>query len=217
MQHKQLQKMSGQLPTVASFLITYSSKCIGWLSTSVTCTVNTIQSFTGQWGTQMKNGLEKFNYEGCGHYELREKYVYTSYPMQYLVTNSNSSCWTIYHMLSVPQTKISAKPVNRGSHDRPLIHISAALYPPRVIPCGIHGMGGGFHGMVDGFHGMVDEFHTFPHGFHTFFRWIPWSFQMDSMELPDGFHMDWAHGIMILHLSYTNFKVESRWNKLLIT
>ena len=35
----------------------------------------------------------------------------------------------------------------------------AVLYPPWVIPCGIHGMGGGFHGMVDGFH-------TFPDGFH---------------------------------------------------
>ena len=49
---------------------------------------------------------------------------------------------------------------------------------------------GGFHGMVDGFHGMVDGFHTFPDGFHTFFRWIPGSFQMDSMKFPDGIHMD---------------------------
>ena len=44
--------------------------------------------------------------------------------------------------------------------------------------------------LVDGFHGMVDGFHTFPDGFHTFFRWIPGSFQMDSMEFPDGIHMD---------------------------
>ena len=44
--------------------------------------------------------------------------------------------------------------------------------------------------LVDGFHGMVDGFHTFPHGFHTFSRWIPWSLQMDSMEFPDGFHME---------------------------
>ena len=35
--------------------------------------------------------------------------------------------------------------------------------------------------LVDGFHGMVDGFHTFPDGFHTFFRWIPWSFQVDSI------------------------------------
>ena len=35
------------------------------------------------------------------------------------------------------------------------------LYPPQVIPCGIHGMGGGFHGMGD--------------GFHTFGGWIPWN------------------------------------------
>ena len=35
--------------------------------------------------------------------------------------------------------------------------------------------------LVDGFHGMVDGFHTFADGFHTFFRWIPWSFQMDSI------------------------------------
>ena len=44
---------------------------------------------------------------------------------------------------------------------------ASVLYPPRVIPSGIHGMGGGFHGMVD--------------GFHTFSIRIPWSFQMDSI------------------------------------
>ena len=37
-------------------------------------------------------------------------------------------------------------------------------------------------------------FHTcsilFPHGFHTFSTWIPWVFQIDSMEFPDGFHME---------------------------
>ena len=86
------------------------------------------------------------------------------------------------------------------------------LYPPRVIPCGIHGMGGGFHGMGDGFHGMVDGFHTFggwipwnggwipylfqvdsipfPDGFHTFSRWIPYFFQMDSILLPYGIQVE---------------------------
>ena len=55
----------------------------------------------------------KLKYKGCGHYKLREvckyivPYVISSY-------NSNSSCWTIYRMLSVPQTKISAKPVNEA-------------------------------------------------------------------------------------------------------
>ena len=48
----------------------------------------------------------------------------------------------------------------------------------------------GFHGMVDGFHGMVDRFHGMVDGFHSFGGWIPWSFQMDSMEFPGGFHMD---------------------------
>ena len=78
------------------------------------------------------------------------------------------------------------------------------LYPPRVIPCGIHGGGDGLHksqvdsmewwmesmewGMdsillVDGIHGMGD-------GFHGFSTWIPYFFQMDSMEFPDGFHME---------------------------
>jgi len=68
----------------------------------------------------------------------------------------------------------------------------AVLYPPQVIPYGIHGMeGGGW--------------------------WIPWTFQMDSMDFPDGFHgisrsfhglstwipycfhsgvhMEWVHGL----------------------
>ena len=55
----------------------------------------------------------------------------------------------------------------RFSGNRGGINVSTTvLYPPWVIPCGIHGMGGGFHGMVDGFHGMVDGFHTFPDGFH---------------------------------------------------
>ena len=39
--------------------------------------------------------------------------------------------------------------------------LQAVLYPPQVIPCGIHGMGGGFHGMVD--------------GLHSFGGWIPWN------------------------------------------
>ena len=37
---------------------------------------------------------------------------------------------------------------------------------------------------------LVDGFHTFSDGFHTFFRWILWSFQVDSMEFPDGFHIE---------------------------
>ena len=65
--------------------------------------------------------------------------------------------------------------------NRKIIHILgvsySVLYPPWVIPCGIHGMGGGLQKfqvdsmewwilLVDGFHGMVDGFHTFPDGFH---------------------------------------------------
>jgi len=45
----------------------------------------------------------------------------------------------------------------------------AVLYPPQVIPCGIHGMEGGF-------------------------RWIPWNFQMDSILFsgwsPYGIYME---------------------------
>ena len=49
---------------------------------------------------------------------------------------------------------------------QPITHLfisslETVLYPPQVIPCGIHGMGGGFHGMVD--------------GFHSFGGWIPWN------------------------------------------
>ena len=63
----------------------------------------------------------------------------------------------------------------------------AVLYPARVIPYGMHGMGGGLQkfqvdsmewGMDsmewgDGFHGMGDGFHGMGDGFHTFGGWIP--------------------------------------------
>ena len=92
--------------------------------------------------------------------------------------------------------------------------LNSVLYPPQVIPCGIHGRGDGLQKFqmdsmewwmdsilsVDGFHGMVD-------GFHGFSTWIPWFFHMDSIlfphgfhPFPDGFHMEWVHGIIILHL-----------------
>ena len=41
----------------------------------------------------MKNGLEKFKYEGCGHYELREvcvyivPYVISSYKLKFKLFN----------------------------------------------------------------------------------------------------------------------------------
>ena len=82
--------------------------------------------------------------------------------------------------------------------------LGTVLYPPRVIPCGIHGMGGGFHGMGDGFHGMVDGFHTFggwipwnggwiPYLFQVDSipsRWIPYLFQVDSILLPYGIQVE---------------------------
>ena len=88
------------------------------------------------------------------------------------------------------------------------------LYPPRVIPCGIHGMGGGLQkfqvdsmewGMDsmewgDGFHGMGDGFHTFGGWIPWNGGWIPWFFTWIpyfSMWIPYLFHM------------------ESSWNKFL--
>jgi hypothetical protein len=50
------------------------------------------------------------------------------------------------------------------------------LYPPQVIPYGMHGMEGGIHGMSDGVHGMSD-------GIHGISRWNPYYFQ-------DGVHME---------------------------
>ena len=44
----------------------------------------------------MKNGLEKFKYEGCGHYELREvcvyivPYVISSYKLKFKLFNKIS-------------------------------------------------------------------------------------------------------------------------------
>ena len=39
------------------------------------------------------------------------------------------------------------------------------LYPPQVIPCGIHGR-------VDGLQKFQMDSMVFPHGFHTFSTWI---------------------------------------------
>ena len=78
----------------------------------------------------------------------------------------------------------------------------AVLYPPQVIPCGIHGRGDGLQkfqvdsmkwwmesmkwGMdsmewwMDSMEWWMDSmefphgFHPFPHGFHWFSRWIPY-------------------------------------------
>ena len=42
----------------------------------------------------MKNGLENFNYEGCGHYELRElcvyiiPYIISSYKLKFKLLNN---------------------------------------------------------------------------------------------------------------------------------
>jgi hypothetical protein len=67
----------------------------------------------------------------------------------------------------------SAPPIPAGIHS--FQWNQAVLYPPRVIPYGIHGMEGGIHEMSDGFHGMSD-------GFHGISRWIPYHFEVDSME-----------------------------------
>jgi hypothetical protein len=40
------------------------------------------------------------------------------------------------------------------------IKSQAVLYPPQVIPCGIHGMEGGIPGILDGSHGMSVGTHT---------------------------------------------------------
>jgi hypothetical protein len=32
-------------------------------------------------------------------------------------------------------------------------------------------------------------------------------------EFPDGFHMEWVHGIIIPHLFHAIFRVESIWNE----
>jgi hypothetical protein len=81
--------------------------------------------------------------------------------------------------------------LQESSHSGGILVIPAVLYPPRVIPYGIHGMEGGIHGMSNGIHGLS--------------RWIPYHFQVDSMEwqmdsisFPDGFH--------------TISRVESIWN-----
>ena len=73
----------------------------------------------------------------------------------------------------------------------------SVLYPPRVIPCGIHGRGDGLQKFqMDSMEWWMDSM-GFPHGFHGFFTWIPYFFhmdsilfQMDSMDFPDGFHME---------------------------
>ena len=74
--------------------------------------------------------------------------------------------------------------------------VVTVLYPPWVIPCGIHGRGDGIHGMGDGIHTFggwnpyfwwMDSI-LLVDGFHTFSRWIPYLFQLDSIPFPDGFH-----------------------------
>jgi hypothetical protein len=82
------------------------------------------------------------------------------------------------------------------------------LYPPWVIPYGIHGMEGGIHGMEGGIHGMSDGFQmdsmeflmdsiSFPDGFHTFSRWIPYgmgswnnNFTLIPCHFQGGIHME---------------------------
>ena len=64
----------------------------------------------------------------------------------------------------------------------------------------------------DGFHGMVDGFHGFSTWIPYFFQMDSIIFQMDSMEFPHGFHMEWVHGIIIIYISYTIFRMESIWN-----
>lgn len=55
-----------------------------------------LQSFTSQWGTQIKNGVENFKYKGFGHYELREvcayivPYVISSYKLKFTLLNNIS-------------------------------------------------------------------------------------------------------------------------------
>jgi hypothetical protein len=80
----------------------------------------------------------------------------------------------------------------------PSLRVGAVLYPPQVIPYGIHGMEGGIHGISEGFHGMVDGFHEISDGFRVFEG-------MDSMCLGDGLHeiSDGFHNISW---------VESTWN-----
>ena len=55
-------------------------------------------------------------------------------------------------------------------HTKPVGASITVLYPPQVIPYGIHGMEGGGWWIPCGFHGMADGFHI-----------IPWNFQMDSI------------------------------------
>ena len=79
---------------------------------------------------------------------------------------------------------------------------SSVLYPPWVIPCGIHGLGGGLpkfqvigiHGMGDGIHGMGDGIHG-----------IVDRFQMDSILLSDGFHTT------SIHLETSSGSIASMW------
>jgi hypothetical protein len=102
------------------------------------------------------------------------------------------------------------------------------LYPPRVIPYGIHGMEGGFHEMSDGFHGISDGFHTISRWIPWNGRWIPWNgrwipylFQMDSIPFPGwspyGIHVisSWNHNFTLVpHHFQSGFHMDSIWNQL---
>jgi hypothetical protein len=113
---------------------------------------------------------------------------------------------------------ITAPPniITNREHHSPLFFpdffpILTVLYPPQVIPYGFHGMEGGIHGMSDGIHG-ISRWNP------TIFRWIPWNgrwipylFQMDSIPFPGWSPYGIHHGIIILHLFHTIFRVDFIW------
>jgi hypothetical protein len=102
-----------------------------------------------------------------------------------------------------------------------LFYCTSVLYPPRVIPYGIHGMEGGFHEMSDGFHGISDGFHTISRWIPWNGRWIPYLFQMDSIPFPGwspyGIHVisSWNHNFTLVpHHFQSGFHMDSIWNQL---
>ena len=69
-----------------------------------------------------------------------------------------------------------------------------ALYPPQVVPCGIHGRGDGLQRFqMDHMEWWMDSMEW---GWIPYFwwmdsmecGWIPWFFYMDSILFPHGFH-----------------------------
>ena len=99
------------------------------------------------------------------------------------------SLWYISKRLIIPHVKHVQKTLFHLAHDV-LGHFGfdTVLYPPWVIPCGIHGRGDGLQKFqMDSMEWCMDSIEwwmdsmVFSHGFHTFSRWIPWNFQMDSI------------------------------------